>query len=70
MRTNWFVVIRVLDQWWIDNEGEAYGPFTSREAACSASSRIAQMFGDTERRSLVFWPGEDGKPRLMFDGVQ
>ena len=67
MLTNWFVVIRVLDQWWIDNEGHAFGPFASKDAACAISSRIAVNFGDKKRRSLVFWPDETGKQRLMFE---
>jgi hypothetical protein len=67
MLTNWFVVIRVLDQWWIDNEGTAFGPFATKEAACAVSSRIALAFGDKKRRSLVFWPDDSGKQRLMFD---
>lgn len=69
MQTNWFIVIRALDAWWIDNEGRAIGPFSSREAACSASSRVARMFGDDTRRTQVYWPDDAGKQRLMFDGI-
>lgn len=69
MRSNWFVVIRVREDWWIDNEGKAFGPFASREAACAASSRIARAFGDPKRRTLVYWPDDAGKQCLMFDGV-
>ena len=69
MRTNWFVVIRVGDDWWIDNEGRAFGPFSSKDAACSASSRIAELFGDESRRSQIYWPDGTGKPRLMIDGA-
>ena len=69
MLTNWFVVIHVVDHWWIDNEGKSFGPFSTREAACSASSRVALTFGDRKRRTLVYWPDDSGKPRLMFDGL-
>lgn len=69
MRTNWFVVIRVRDHWWIDNEGHAFGPFPSREDACAASSRVARSFGDPRRRTLVYWPDDAGRPRLIFDDL-
>jgi len=69
VRTNWFVVIRVLDQWWIDNEGTAFGPFPTRRDACAAASRVALTYGDRKRRTLVYWPDDTGKPRLMFDGM-
>jgi hypothetical protein len=69
MKSNWFVVIRVHQDWWIDNEGTPFGPFPSRDAACAASSRIARTFGDPRRHTLVYWPDDTGKPQLMFDGL-
>ena len=68
-RTNWFIVVQANGRWWVDNEGHAFGPFPSREFAALEALDYARKLGDTDRVSQVFWPGEDGKPKLIRELV-
>lgn len=68
MQTNWFIVIHVGEAWWIDNEGKAFGPFPNRERAGAEALEIARVFGDTDRQSRIYWPGDDGRHRLVWSG--
>ena len=67
MRTNWFIVIQSSGKWWVDNEGHAFGPFPSREAAAREATHYANKLGDPGRASLVYWPDENGKMTLVRD---
>lgn len=70
MQTCWFVVIRTPSAWWVDCEGKAYGPFDTREAAAAEAVRLAEAFGDPERRSDVYVPDETGRLQLVWSGQQ
>ena len=65
MRTNWFIVVLANGKWWVDNEGHAFGPFPSKQIAADQAREYAQKLGDPERRSLVYWPDDSGKPVLF-----
>ena len=65
MRTNWFIVIQTAGAWWVDNEGHAFGPFTTREAAANEAVEYARRLGDSSRRSLIYGPDDAGKQRLI-----
>ena len=66
MKTCWFVVIRTPSAWWVDCEGKAYGPFSTREEAAEDAVRLAQAFGDPARRSDVYVPDDDSKLKLVW----
>ncbi|WP_055048851.1 hypothetical protein [Devosia sp. A16] len=68
MKTCWFIVIESMGSWWVDCEGKAYGPFSSREEAQSEARRIAITYGDGQRRSEVFAPTDHGSHRLIWKG--
>lgn len=65
LRTNWFIVVQANGKWWVDNEGHAFGPFLTREVAALEAVDYARKLGDPNRRSLVYWPADDGKMKLM-----
>lgn len=64
-RTNWFIVVEANGKWWVDNEGHAFGPFPTREVAALEALDYARKLGDPDRVSQVFWPGDDGRPKLI-----
>jgi hypothetical protein len=66
MKTCWFIVFFSRDQWWIDCEGKSYGPFPSQDEAQREAARLAPIFGDPLRRSLVFAPDDDGRMALVW----
>src|SRR3954447_24482957 len=51
VRTNWFIVIRSNEQWWVDNEGHSFGPFPTREVAALEALDFARTLGDKGRIS-------------------
>ena len=65
LRTNWFIVIYAIGQWWVDNEGHAFGPFPSREVAALEALEYAKRLGDSDRISLIYWPDKAGKMTLV-----
>ena len=65
LRTNWFIVIQANGKWWVDNEGHAFGPFPNKQMAAEQAREYAQKLGDPQRRSLVYWPDDNGKPVLV-----
>ena len=65
MRTNWFIVIQTAGAWWVDNEGHAFGPFATREAAADEAIAYARRLGDPGRRSLIYGPYDSGKQQLI-----
>ena len=69
MRTNWFIIFEARRAWWIDNEGTEFGPFETRELAGAEALSIARSFGDKTRRSQVFWPEDDGRQKMIWEGV-
>ncbi|MFY8032704.1 MAG: hypothetical protein ACOVO5_12800 [Devosia sp.] len=69
MKTCWFIVIRTPSAWWVDCEGKAYGPFGTREDAASNAIRLAQTFGDAQRRSDVYVPDAEEKLTLVWSGA-
>lgn len=64
-KTNWFIVIRANEQWWVDNEGHAFGPFPTREIAALEALDFARTLGDPSRLSQIYWPSDDGKLKLI-----
>lgn len=66
MKTCWFIVIKTPSAWWVDCEGKAYGPFSSREDAAENAVRLAEAYGDPGRRSDVYVPDETAKLKLVW----
>ena len=70
MRTNWFIVIESNGGWWVDNEGHDFGPFPSRGVAAIEAVNYARRLGDKSRRSLIYWPDDNGKMTLIRELLQ
>ncbi len=61
-----YVVIFSRDSWWVDFEGKAYGPFTSREMAAHEAKQLAQFCAHTGRASEVLVPDDGGRHRVAW----
>jgi len=69
MKTCWFIVIHANDAWWIDCEGKAYGPFSTKQDAALEGTRLARTFGDPSRRAELWMPDDNGKPQRIWVGA-
>lgn len=66
MLTRWFLVVKSVNQWWVDCEGKSFGPFMSIKDATSSAVRYAEIFTDDSRQSQVWAPAEDGRMRRVW----
>lgn len=61
MKTSIYIVIAARDQWWVDLDGEAEGPFDGPDAAIrkaiDRASEISSAGGRSEVRVMA--PGRD-----------
>lgn len=69
-----YLVIRSQGNWWVDFEGKAHGPFTSRETAALEARSLARFQSHTGRNSEVLVPDDQGKYWVVWsslhDGAQ
>lgn len=65
-----FVVILSQDNWWVDFEGKAYGPFVSRDVAAEEARHLAQFSAHSGRESEVLVPDETGRHRVVWSSAQ
>jgi hypothetical protein len=56
-----YLVIHSQDNWWVDFEGRAEGPFPTREAAALEARNIARTGEHGEREAQVLVPDRDGR---------
>jgi hypothetical protein len=62
-----YIVILSGGNWWIDLEGTAYGPFTSREAAKQEAIVLANHAAPTGRPSEVRVPDETSRYAIAWE---
>ena len=67
LKTRWFLVIKSVDNWWVDLEGRSFGPFSSADAARDSAISYAEIFSDSERCSQVFVPDNTGRLQIVWD---
>jgi hypothetical protein len=60
MRTAIYIVIFARDSWWIDLDGEADGPFGTRDAAIQQAIAVASATARNGGRSEVRVTGPTG----------
>jgi len=65
-----YVVILSRNAWWVDLEGKAHGPFTSREAATEEARHLAQFSAHSGRKSEVLVPDDTGRHRVVWSSSQ
>lgn len=61
MATALYVIIFSRGSWWVDFEGNAHGPHTSRELAALEAKQLAQFAAHMDRASEVLVPDDHGK---------
>lgn len=61
MKTALYIVLQSRGKWWVDFEGQAHGPYETRETAALEGRTLAQQTGYGERASEVLVPDSAGK---------
>ena len=56
-----YIVLLSREKWWVDFEGRAFGPFTSRNTAKQEATSLARFMSHTGRRSEVRVPNDAGR---------
>jgi hypothetical protein len=69
MRTAWFIVVKSAETWWVDFEGQPYGPFDDFDMARIEAISLARAFTEPERQAIVYAPDEEGTHRAIFRGA-
>ena len=64
-----FVVIFSRDRWWVDIEGKAHGPFTTRDLAAAEAKQLAQFAAHSGRSSEVLVPDDTGRHRVVWESA-
>lgn len=64
-----YLVIQSRDSWWVDFEGKAHGPFTSRESAALEARSLARFQSHTGREAEVLVPDEHGKYWVVWSTI-
>lgn len=64
-----YLVIRSQENWWVDFEGRAHGPFSSRETAALEARSLARFQAHTGRNSEVLVPDEHGKYWVIWSSL-
>lgn len=70
MATVLFVVILSQDNWWVDIEGRAHGPFATRHAATEEATALAQLSAHSGRDSEVLVPDDDGRYNVVWTSTE
>ena len=64
-----YLVIRSRDNWWVDFEGAAQGPFGSRENAALEARSMARFKAHTGRPAEVLVPDEQGRYWVIWSSL-
>jgi hypothetical protein len=64
-----YLVIHSRDNWWVDFEGKATGPFTSRENAALEARSLARFQTHSGREAEVLVPDEQGKYWVIWSSL-
>jgi hypothetical protein len=64
-----FLVIRSRDNWWVDFEGAAEGPFDSRESAALEARSMGRFKAHTGREAEVLVPDEQGRYWVIWSSL-
>jgi hypothetical protein len=64
-----YVVILSREKWWVDFEGKAHGPHTTKDAATDEGRQLARICAHSGRESEVLVPDETGRYRVVWDSL-
>jgi hypothetical protein len=66
MSTALYVVISSRGDWWVDFEGQASGPFATKEDAAVEATQLARFASHSGHDSEVLVPDEHGRHRIVW----
>lgn len=58
--SSWYVVVESLGKWWVDFEGNPFGPFDDIGDATDGAIKLARTFGDDGKLLQVMVPNGTG----------
>ena len=61
MAKSLYLVINSRDEWWVDCEGQAHGPYSSRENAALEAQTLARFHAGSGREGEVLVPDTRGR---------
>lgn len=64
-----YLVIQSRESWWVDFEGEAQGPFASRENAALEARSLARFKAHSGRETEVLVPDEQGRYWVIWSSL-
>ena len=64
-----YLVIHSQDNWWVDFEGKAHGPYASRENAALEARSLARFQAHSGRESEVLVPDTEGKYWVIWSSI-
>ncbi|MDB5538528.1 MAG: hypothetical protein JWQ89_255 [Devosia sp.] len=64
-----YLVIHSCSNWWVDLEGKAHGPYTSRETAALEARSLARFQAHSGREAEVLVPDEHGKFWVIWSSL-
>lgn len=64
-----YLVIQSRGSWWVDFEGKASGPYTSRETAALEGRSLARFQAHSGREAEVLVPDEQGKYWIIWSSL-
>ena len=64
-----YLVLLSQDSWWVDLEGKAFGPFTSRESAALEARSMARFQAHSGRESEVLVPDAEGRYWVIWSSL-
>lgn len=64
-----YLVIHSRDEWWVDFEGAAHGPYGSRENAALEARALARYQSHAGREAEVLVPDEHGRYWIVWSSL-
>lgn len=64
-----YLVIQSRDTWWVDLEGKANGPYSSRANAALEAQSLARFQAHSGREAEVLVPDEQGKYWVVWSSL-
>jgi hypothetical protein len=70
MPSSLYVVIESLGKWWVDLEGKAHGPYSSKAVAIEEGRSLARFAAHAGKHSELLAQNETGRFIVLWDSVK
>lgn len=67
MPSSLYVVIESLNKWWVDLEGKAHGPYSSKSQAIEEGRSLARFAAHAGKHSELLAQNETGRYIVLWD---